>query len=56
MKSNEKRPCHSTQGCVHTVLKIMERFRERVGRCNASTSGPPDTLRMLEKAETPRDE
>lgn len=55
MKSNEKRPCHSTQGCVHTVLKIMERFRERVGRCNAGTSGLPDTLRMLEK-ETPRDE
>jgi len=48
MKDNEKRRCHLTQGCVHTVLKIIERLRARVGRCNPGSSSPPDTLRMLE--------
>lgn len=55
MKNNEKRPC-GTQGCIHTVKKIMERFWNRVGQCNVGIPGfGPDSLLMPEK-ETPSDE
>lgn len=56
MRHNEMRPCHVTQGCVHTVKKIMERFWYRVGQCKMGISGLPDKLPIMPEKETPSDE
>ena len=56
MRHNEMRPCHVTQGCVHTVKKIMERFWYRVGQCKMGNSGLPGKLPIMPEKETPSDE
>lgn len=56
MRHNEMRPCHVTQGCVHTVKKIMERFWYRVGQCKMGIPGLPDKLPIMPEKETPSDE
>lgn len=56
MRHNEMRPCHVTQGCVHTVKKIMERFWYRVGQCKMGISGLPGKLPIMPEKETPSDE
>lgn len=49
IKTWEQRACHHTQGCIHTVRKIMKGLYERVRRCgDHATSGPPQTLLQLQ--------
>lgn len=50
LRDNEKRPCHNSHGCVHTVRKIANRLRGRVSNC--VSRGPPDILKMLESTPT----
>lgn len=48
IKTWEQRACHPTQGCIHTVRKIMKGLYDRVKRCgDHATSGPPQTLLQL---------
>ncbi|KAL9964285.1 hypothetical protein ACROYT_G027905 [Oculina patagonica] len=44
IKTWEQRTCHHTQGCIHTVRKIMNGLRERVRKCHSYIPRPPDSL------------
>ena len=53
IKTWEQRACHHTQGCIHTVRKIMKGLYDRVKRCgDPATSGPPQTLLQLQPEDS----